>query len=235
MTTEPIDGRWAGELVGPWETGRFRLFVSHTSTNAPFAQEIREALRQIEVDALVAHASLSATTEWQREIESALRTCDALVALLTPDFSRSEWCNQEVGYAMARGALVIPVRLGAAPHGFLGKYQALTPQVGGSGRTLAPALLEVLARHTLTSFKMAQPITVCYSRSNSHYSARKALRLLQHIPYENWTAALVQSVQDAAATNQNIREAMVLPDADHTVAEAATDYLASLGLADSWT
>jgi hypothetical protein len=77
------------------------------------------------VSAFVAHDDIEPTKEWQAEIERALFSMDALVALLSEDFYGSRWTEQEVGVAIGRGVPVIPIRLGSDPHGLMGKYQAL--------------------------------------------------------------------------------------------------------------
>jgi hypothetical protein len=77
------------EGKGPWEPDHFRLFVSHTSAHKKIAGDLRSGMLQLTVDCFVAHTTIEPTREWQEEIERALRTCHALVALLTPDSSRA--------------------------------------------------------------------------------------------------------------------------------------------------
>ena len=50
---------------------------------------------------------------------------DALAAILTPGFNESKWTDQEVGVAVGRGSLIIPIRKGMNPYGFIGKYQGM--------------------------------------------------------------------------------------------------------------
>jgi TIR domain len=71
------------------------------------------------VDAFVAHDTIEPTRPWQDVIESALATCHALAALVTTDFKESNWCDQEVGFAVGRGILIISVRIGHDPYGFI--------------------------------------------------------------------------------------------------------------------
>jgi len=52
---------------------------------------------------------------------SALATCEALIAWLTPDFHESLWTDQEVGFCVGRSVLIIPIRVGLNPYGFIGK------------------------------------------------------------------------------------------------------------------
>ena len=51
---------------------------------------------------------------------------DALAALMTEDFHKSNWTDQEVGFALGRHVPIIPVRLGQTPYGFLARVQALS-------------------------------------------------------------------------------------------------------------
>jgi len=39
---------------------------------------------------------------WQAQIEHALRSMQAFVAIVHPEFNSSAWCNQEVGWALGR-------------------------------------------------------------------------------------------------------------------------------------
>jgi hypothetical protein len=101
------------------------------------------------VDGFVAHTTIEPTSEWIDVIQLALRTCHAMVAMLTDDFATSRWCDQEVGFCVGRGILIVPVRMGIDPYGFIGRYQGLTP----SSRSLIglpSQIFDLLARHPLT-------------------------------------------------------------------------------------
>jgi hypothetical protein len=118
---------------GPWEEGYYKLFLSHTSANKALAKEIRDRLRLFGIDAFVAHEDIKPTKEWEEEIERALSTCDGMLAMVTPDFIESEFCDQEVGYAMGRGLLVIALMRGAKPYGFVSKWQGMPGDDEGEG------------------------------------------------------------------------------------------------------
>jgi hypothetical protein len=85
-----------------WRPGSFRLFVCHTSTHKGRAAKLATALERLSVHAFVAHDTIEPTRTWQDVIETALLTCDALCAFVTPDFIASRWCDQEVGFAVAQ-------------------------------------------------------------------------------------------------------------------------------------
>lgn len=54
-----------------------------------------------------------------------LREASLLIAVVSPNFADSEWTDQEVGFALARGIPVLPVNAGKPPYGFLGHIQAV--------------------------------------------------------------------------------------------------------------
>jgi len=108
-----------------WMDGDFRLFLSHKNEERRETAALRDALKIYGVSAFVAHEDIRPTQAWQDEIENALATMDGFAPLMTSGFHESEWTDQEVGYALARGVPIIAVRLGRTPYGFLAKFQAL--------------------------------------------------------------------------------------------------------------
>lgn len=191
--------------AGPWKQGHFRLFISHTNANKVLAGEIRDQLATFGIDGFVAHEMIEPTKEWQDEIETALGTCDALVAILTEDFVQSKWCDQEVGYALGRGRLIIAVHQGATPHGFIGKFQAVpgdaTPL---ASYNIAYGIYESLRIHDMTKAAMAPAAAYMYAHSASFDEARTNLERLLEMPKEAWTDQLVQLVEEAASSNSQL-------------------------------
>lgn len=108
-----------------WREGAFRVFLSHKTEVKKEVATLKEHLTPFGVSSFVAHEDIHPTQEWQNEIESALSSADAFIAVLTEKFHESLWTDQEVGYALARGIPIIALRLGRDPYGFIGKFQAL--------------------------------------------------------------------------------------------------------------
>lgn len=158
-------------LVGPWKDGLFRLFISHTKANKQLAGEVSERLLDYGIDAFVAHDVIEPTKEWMDEIEAALATCDSLAAVLTEDFVSSKWCDQEIGYVVARGILIVAVRQGADPHGFISKYQAVPGDTTRRPQTQLPKAF--LTR----SWQMVKRKIGWHPRSQRHTRPVKAMTL----------------------------------------------------------
>lgn len=109
-----------------WGTDDYRVFLSHKADVKKETAELKGRLREFGVSCFVAHEDIHPTKPWQDEIENALTSMDAFVALMTPGFHDSSWTDQEVGFALGRGVPIIAVKLGVDPYGFIGKFQALS-------------------------------------------------------------------------------------------------------------
>jgi hypothetical protein len=71
-----------------WEPGMFRLFITHLAVHRETAADLKDKLLQCGISSFVAHSDIEPTKEWLIEIERALSSCEALVALLHPKFTR---------------------------------------------------------------------------------------------------------------------------------------------------
>jgi len=71
----------------------------------------------------IAHKDITPTKKWEDEIVRALKSTKIFIAYITPNFKKSNWCDQECGFAYATNKLIIPLIDGHDPYGFIGKYQ----------------------------------------------------------------------------------------------------------------
>lgn len=108
-----------------WGGSGYRVFLSHKAEAREEAASLKAQLCKFGIVAFVAHEDIEPTRPWQDEIENALASMDAFVALMTDGFHDSNWTDQEVGYAYALAVPLISVRLGSDPYGFIGRFQAL--------------------------------------------------------------------------------------------------------------
>lgn len=137
------------------DTTDFRLFISHISKDKEKATRLKEALARYDIVGFVAHEDIHPTLAWQDEIERALHTMDAMVAVHTPGFSASYWTQQEVGFALGRGAPVISFKMGEDPTGFIGKHQAL-PRRNRTAEQVAEEIDKLLSIDPRTSARLKE-------------------------------------------------------------------------------
>lgn len=163
-----------------WSDGRFRLFLSHVSKHKIAVSSLKEAFSLCGVDAFVAHEDIKPSLDWQREIELGLRSMHALAAIITPDFHDSQWTDQEVGWALGRGILVVPVRLGADPYGLVGRFQGV-PGSLEQPEALAEAVVTTLLANPQTHGEMRRALIDTFTKVSSCDTAKVLCRLLVSI------------------------------------------------------
>lgn len=141
------------DLARIWGLGSPRVFLSHKAEYGALASALKDRMGAYQTAVFVAHEDIEPTRTWQAEIERALRSMDALVALLTRHFALSPWTNQEIGVALGRGVPVLTIRIDEDPSGFLGATQS----IAGANRTLeelAALLFGAMSNHA----SLAEPM-----------------------------------------------------------------------------
>jgi hypothetical protein len=192
-----------------WKPDYFRLFLSHLAAHRKFAGELQQALEVYGIASFVAHKDIDPTAEWQNEIELALSTCDALLALLHPGFDDSNWTDQEIGFVMGRAMPVFSVTLGQTPYGFIGKTQAFN----GTGKThlaLAGEIFDALRKNKQTQDKMAEIVVSLFENSSSFDVAKSRMTYLEEAPI--WKPGFAKCIKDAAESNGQISSAWGVPE-----------------------
>jgi TIR domain len=202
-----------------WKQGHFRLFIGHLAERKDFATSLQDGLANFHISAFVAHRDIEPTREWQDEIELALNTADAFVALLAEGFHASKWTDQEIGFAMGRGLLVIAVRLGEEPYGFIAKHQALQGR-GKSADDLMLELYELLRDHKQTQKRIAEALVYRFEQSDSFKRAKDNIALLEDVRY--WDEQLLERLRSAVESNRQIRESFGVPARAKQLTEKGT-------------
>ena len=142
-----------------WGDEGYRVFLSHKNEVKKETAELKEKLKLFGISGFVAHEDIHPTKEWQDEIENALFSMDAFVALMTDEFHDSIWTDQEVGVAFGRGVQIISVKLGKDPYGFIGKFQALSC----SWDSAAKEIVKILIKHEPMLNAYIRAVTRCTS------------------------------------------------------------------------
>jgi len=174
------------------------------------AHRLKQSLEPLHISCFVAHDDIQPTREWQDEIENALRSMDALGALLTPNFHDSNWTDQEVGFAFGSGRLVLPLRFGSDPYGFIGKYQGYTIKSGVTYTVIAQEIASILCRHATTSGKMAEALVSRMEESWTWESSKNAMSMLEECSVI--TDDLLKRLENAKENNDQVYDAWGVPE-----------------------
>ncbi len=106
-----------------WKSGYVRVFLSHSAAHKQFIGHVADELAVSGIHAFVAHDTMEYEEPWQDQIEHGLRTMQAFVAIIHPEFLPSAWCQQQVGWALGRGVPRNAIRYPSDPAGFVGRTQ----------------------------------------------------------------------------------------------------------------
>ena len=134
---------------------------------------------------------------------------DALAAILTPEFSASTWTDHEVGIAVGRGVLVIPIRKGQDPYGFIGKYQGYQA-ASKTVADVANGIFDILARNAQTKSKLADAILGNIMASKTTDDYRHWLELL--IEFDSVPTKHLEQIRANAAGLTPVKQSASLHD-----------------------
>lgn len=203
------------EKEGYWQENTFRLFMSHSSKNKQIVSEVKQELVRYGIDCFVAHDAIEPTKKWLDEIEKALKTCHSVAAFLNNDFKSSDFCDQEIGYGLQRGVLIIPVEMGAYPYGFMHRYQAIKAGEMNS-HSIAGEIYKTLAAHSLSRepiynvHPFMRQIVNSFLKSNSFASADSKFTEVERLNFI--LPELLKKIEDEWEKNNQIKNSYGVPE-----------------------
>lgn len=106
---------------------RTRIFFSHKANYKTKISNIKTKLEKENFSCFIAHEDIKPTLEWQKEIIKALDTMHIFIGIVTDDFHKGSWTDQEIGYAYKREIPRVFIKIdNTDPQGFVSSEQALT-------------------------------------------------------------------------------------------------------------
>lgn len=178
------------------DTYKYKVFLSHISKYKDQTTKIKNELANFGISCFVAHEDINPCTEWADEIDNALFSADACVALITDAYHESDWTDHEIGCSYGRKIPVIPVKLEhKVPYGIIGKIQA----VSCTWNDAPMEILEQLLKRPEATNAYIQAMRSCWSFAEAN-------RLAEAFPYiESMTDDQIDSIIAAWASNDQLR------------------------------
>jgi len=102
-----------------------KVFISYANEDKESASCVKDFLEKYGIEVFLAHEDINPTEKWEGIILRKLDACDIFMPLLTENFKKSDWTNQETGIALAKNKWIIPIKIEIDPYGFIWKIQAL--------------------------------------------------------------------------------------------------------------
>lgn len=184
-----------------WKLGFFKMFISHLTANKSSATNLKICLEEYAISGFVAHEDIEPSKEWMVEIERALFSMNGLCAIVTSDFIKSHWCDQEVGVAIGRKILIVTIRKGADPYGLFGKYQGIQSKDKDSNK-IAEEIFKIVATNEKSKSTYAEMIRNLVLNSKNAEEGLKWIALLEKIP--NIEIAYITELHSKFYSNNNL-------------------------------
>ncbi len=183
-----------------WGNGAVRVFLSHKVEFKVQTAKLQKALASYGVSSFVAHEDIHPTEKWIREIERALFSMDALVALLSKNFSDGDWTDQEAGVAIGRKVPLIAMRLGRDPYGFMGQWQGVSGCSWDRPEEMAMKILDILHKKLYDKARLFEAALSVYASSESFEGSAWAIENLLS-KFKSLTSDQVSRVMESYQAN----------------------------------
>lgn len=162
-----------------------KAFLSYSSKDRRLAGRVKKKLEFYGIEVFLAHEDITPSHQWLQEIIKNIKACDVFFPLLTKEFSKSNWTDQEAGMAAVLSKHMMPLSLGGVkPYGFLAGFQALKL----NQRTLDKCSVDILmglARQKKLKEKTQNSFVESLIRSRSFDEAKERSELLDKLgPYK---------------------------------------------------
>lgn len=147
------------------------LFFSHSHKDKKLVSDLKKVLEKADwIECFVAHQDISPNEEWKEEIKKYLENCHCLIVFLSESFKSSNWCDQEIGYAVNRAIPIFPVKLDKTdPYGFISHIQANTLNPEKNIEKLSEEIKEDLLKHENLSDTAYKKLKEAVERLKYHF------------------------------------------------------------------
>lgn len=85
------------------------VFLSYSTEDKHLAGKIKVELEKIGIRSFLAHEEIDVSSVWRAEIRKHLNACDLFLPIVTDNFNKSSWANQESGHSFANHKTIIPL------------------------------------------------------------------------------------------------------------------------------
>lgn len=181
--------------------------MSHLALHEEFVGHVASNLSKYGINGFVAHKSIEPSQDWQTVIHAALMSCDVMAIFLHDGFKESDWCDQEVGYGLARGVPILPIAIGMMPYGLMGKIQAQRIASTDKPSDVAAKVLLWLESQPSVRAKFTESLVGEFERSRSFDQTRKLWDKISRM--DEFTPAQLKRLEDASEINSQIRDATI--------------------------
>jgi hypothetical protein len=202
---------------GIWTDLPVRAFLSHIHQERHLVGQVKRWLAELYgITSFVAHDDIHPSKQWREAIKEGLGSCHVFVAFLHDGYHESQWCDQEAGWALARGIPILPVRPSGfdrskARDGFLEEHQDISlDRAGGSVEYwAADQIFQSVLRHSQTREVGVKALAEAFVSSRSFDSTRRFWAMIEAQPVIE--SEQLRRLEYAVQVNRQVYEAVAGP------------------------
>lgn len=195
--------------------GDIRVFISYSSEDSAMADKLTAVLKTLRVETFLAHDDINVGAQWKDVVLKGICKCNILVTLITSNFRKSKYTDQEVGAAWGLEKPILHVLVDRkAPTGFITEQQGLEYNDKNPAATACLifrfALSEIYGEECVVDM-LVERLAKSKSRMESqHLAFLLVLEQLNNISEEYpdgvFTAAHVESIKSTIRSNIRVSE-----------------------------
>jgi hypothetical protein len=159
--SESFERYWSA--AGREEGSKLEFFISYSTKDKQIAGRVAKVVSDLGADPFLAHDEVVVSNVWREEILKHLRSCSAIICIVTSNFLESEWTNQEAGFVMCRTRRVISLFFpGTELPGFLEQFQGKPTSETSIEADSRDAIIQMLQSIRSTPLKKSQADTLVH-------------------------------------------------------------------------
>jgi len=188
-----------------------RVFVSYSIDDRFLAHGVKVGLGDFGIDVFLAHDDIPGGAEWEETIVKNIKQTDVFIQLLTKNYRKSEWTDQETGIALSGQKMIIPLKVDINPYGFTKKYQAFRlvyKEIKHGDKMIfwcRDSCLEIV-KLILENVDLNEQLKDClirsFTKSTSFQDTREKSELL--IKFDNFTKEQLDEIIRSSIDNRQI-------------------------------
>lgn len=193
---------------------RITAFISYSAKQKVIGGNFRKCLNSYcGYETFIAHDDIPGSALWEEEIIRAIEKADFFIPLLSDDFKRSDFTDQETGIPITLKKKIIPIKLEQVnPYGFISKYQALQYKKyknRDNVKELALMIAEIGLANPLNSQlhqKAMNSITYAFCNSKTFGTINAIIETMSTC--DHFTTVHIEQIIRAVKNNEKIRIAI---------------------------
>lgn len=191
-----------------------RAFISYSSAQKIIGGRFKICLTNYcGYDAFIAHDDMPAASVFQEEILKKIANTDLFIPLLSEDFKKSDFTDQETGLAVGFQKKIIPIKLDTInPYGFIDKYHALQYKMypphyyyPDNIKELVLTIAQIVLNEDKFHDRAINSLINAFCSSLSFEATNATIELM--LKYDHFSKDQLQQIINAINTNPQIKGA----------------------------